>query len=147
MEKREWIFQIIAWASILAAVLALALFVTACGSSKPVVASENKTENRLANARETITDSIYLFKHDSVFVRDRGDTVFVDRWRCRIEYRAKTDTVYSRDSIYINRDLVQVSEVNRLTGWQNFQVWLGRILISLLVLTGVYLFIKQRLKW
>jgi hypothetical protein len=147
MDRKELVLRIAAFISILAATCVFVLFFTACKATKPVVASENKTENRFAEVRETINDSVFVFRHDSVFVRERGDTVFVDRWRSLIQYRSKTDTVSVRDSVYINRDVVAIKEVNRITGLQNFQIWCGRILLGIVSLIGLYLILKRRLKW
>jgi hypothetical protein len=40
---------------------------------------------------------------------------------------------------------METVEVNRLTGWQNFQVWLGRAFIGILLLLVIYKLIKRRL--
>lgn len=65
-------------------------------------------------------DSIHV--HDSIYVRDNGDTVFVDRWH----------TVYKdklvRDTTYINKtDSVQIPYPveKKLTRWQFLKMELG----------------------
>jgi hypothetical protein len=76
-----------------------------------------------------LRDSIYML--DSVFILEKGDTVFIEKYK--YIYRDKT----GRDSIYLN-DTIRVpypmevpgEPVNYITGWQNFQIWLGRILIA-----------------
>jgi hypothetical protein len=147
MDKKEFLFRTVSVPSIVFALVMLLLFLSACKSTTPVVVSENRTESRLNGYRETITDSVFVFKHDSVFVKHKGDTVFVDRWRSSIEYRSKTDTVHVSDSIYVNKNVVEVKETNRLNGFQNFQIWCGRILLFAGLLIVVYLLVKWRLKW
>jgi hypothetical protein len=39
----------------------------------------------------------------------------------------------------------KIIEVNRLTGWQWFQVWTGRICLALIAGTGIFRIIKNRL--
>jgi len=86
-------------------------------------------------------DSIYV--SDSITVREKGDTVFIDRWRKEyidrwrdsIQYVTKTDSIPYRVEVPV--------EVNRLTGWQNFQVYLGRILMLIVVIGAVWWKIKH----
>jgi hypothetical protein len=85
---------------------------------------------------------------DSVLVHSVGDTVYVDRRHTEYRYRYRTDTLTVRDSVYTDREVVvtEMVEVNRLTGWQSFQLWCGRILMGALVLTVLYKRFKDRLK-
>ena len=71
----------------------------------------------------------------------------------KLNYKAelKPDTVYlPQDSVIVDREvpvIVKVPvETNRLTSWQEFRIKLGDALIGLLVLFGVYSFIKQKFK-
>ena len=81
-------------------------------------------------------DSIYMY--DSVFVKDKGDTVFVEKYKYL--YRDKL----VRDTLYINRtDSVQVPYPveKELTKWQQFRmdfgVWaIGIVIITILVVVG-----------
>jgi hypothetical protein len=120
-------------------------FLAGCRPSKEF-ASDSRLE-RFAGLDETITDSIFIYLSDSVFIREKNDTVFVDRYHTLYKYRLRTDTLTRRDSVYIDRDVrvMETVEVNRLTGWQNFQVWLGRILAGTAVLFVIYKRIKRRL--
>lgn len=66
-------------------------------------------------------DSVY--RRDSVFVREKGDTVykFVERWRDR--YRIVRDTVYRGrvDSVAVER-VREVKVEKPLTAWQKFRM-------------------------
>lgn len=81
-------------------------------------------------------DSIYMY--DSVFVKDKGDTVFVEKYKYL--YRDKL----VRDTLYINRtDSVQVPYPveKELTKWQQFRMdfggWaIGIVIITILVVVG-----------
>jgi hypothetical protein len=121
-------------------------FLAGCRSSKES-ASDSRRLERFAGFSETITDSVFIYLSDSVFVREKNDTVFIDRYHTLYQYRSKADTLTVRDSVYIDRDvrIRETVEVNRLTGLQNFQVWLGRAFIGILLLIVIYKLIKRRL--
>jgi len=72
----------------------------------------------------------------------------------RLKYNAKTepDTVYiPGKEIYKYRDVpvyvnVPGPEVNKLTQWQVFQIWMGRIFMGLTVLVSLFFLLKWKLK-
>lgn len=74
-----------------------------CVSTRYVPVETVKTEYKT----NTVHDSIYVERvaHDSVIIREHGDTVFVDRWhtewRDRWRDRFQTDTLIVRDSIAV----------------------------------------------
>ncbi|WP_455996381.1 hypothetical protein [Phocaeicola barnesiae] len=75
-------------------------------------------------------DSIYMY--DSVFVKDKGDTVFVEKYK----YLYCDKLV--RDTLYINRtDSVQVPYPveKELTKWQQFRMDFGGWAIVIVVIT------------
>lgn len=70
-----------------------------------------------------------------------------------LKYKARTvrDTVYiaAKDSIIYEEVPIRVEvsvEVNKLTAWQIFQMWAGRLLFVLIALIIVYAVIKWKLK-
>lgn len=76
-------------------------------------------------------DSIYL--HDSVYITQRGDTIYRDRWRTH--YR----NVYVRDTTFIDkRDSIRIPvivEVDKPRSWiQKMEMNLYRVVILLLVI-------------
>lgn len=91
-------------------------------------------------------DSIYITKHqrdsifqrDSIYVREKGDTVIIYKDKYIYVYNTKTDTIFRNTTDTIT----QVVEVEReLTKWQKFRMdaggWaLGVLLI--LILFGVW---------
>ena len=123
------------------------LILTGCKTTG-LTTSETANRERFAETVKTKTDSIYIYRQDSVIVRIRGDTVLIDRWRLLYEYRNMTDTLRLRDSVYVDRriNVTETVEVNRPTGWQWFQIWCGRILLWILLAGAVYLVYKLRIK-
>jgi hypothetical protein len=76
-------------------------------------------------------DSVRLY--DSVFVKMKGDTVWLEKYRYLYRDRLVRDSIFRTDSIAVPYPVVEMQEVNRLTSFQSFQIWCGRILILLLV--------------
>ena len=93
-------------------------------------------------------DSVYIYQRDSIYIRERNDTVYIDRWHTLTAYRdrLRTDTLHVRDSVRVVVDNV-IERVQGQSSWASFERWCGRILILLLLLTGVYLFLKWKLKF
>lgn len=76
----------------------------------------------------SLRDSVYL--HDSTIVKERGDTVVIERWHTRWHDRFITDTLYRsrRDSISVPYPVER-----QLTKWESFCIGYGK------VMTGVTL--------
>ena len=78
----------------------------------------------------TKLDSVYLYEKDSIFVKQKGDTVWLERWSIR--YKEKL--IEKKDTAYINK--VEVKEVAvpaQLTWWQRWQIrsfwWLFGVVV------------------
>jgi uncharacterized protein with GYD domain len=93
-------------------------------------------------------DSVYVYHRDSIYIRERGDTVYVDRWHVQTAYRdrLRTDTLRVVDSVRVVVDNV-IERVQGQSSWASFERWCGRILIGLLFLTGVYFVLKWKLRF
>lgn len=88
-------------------------------------------------------DSIYSYFHDSIYIHQKGDTVFVSKFHDTVKYRnvLKTDTVNSK--FYINKE--STVYVNKLTEFQKGLMWLGGLL-SLGLIIFVVLKIRGLIK-
>ena len=65
-------------------------------------------------------DSIYF--SDSVLIQQKGDTVFNTKIKYRYINKLVRDTVNRFDSVYIEKPIEVVKEVNRLTKWQRWRL-------------------------
>ena len=65
-------------------------------------------------------DSIYF--SDSVLIERKGDTVFNTKIKYRYINKIVKDTVNRTDSVYIEKPIEVVKEVNRLTKWQRWRL-------------------------
>ena len=67
----------------------------------------------------TVLDSVYLYEKDSIFVKQKGDTVWLERWSIRY----KDKLIEKKDTAYINN--VEIKEVPvpaELNWWQRWQM-------------------------
>lgn len=88
-------------------------------------------------------DSIYL--RDSIFMQTKNDTVLIEKFRYLYKDRLVHDSIHLRDTIRVPYPVLDEVEVNRISGFQNFQMWCGRILlIALLVYLGLKVYRRFR---
>lgn len=89
-------------------------------------------------------DSIYI--HDSIYQKEKGDTVLIEKWHTRYIEKQVRDTL-----IQIQRDTIpqpypyEVEVPAQLSWWQKTRMHIGEItIIALLVLLGSWI---VRTKW
>ena len=85
-------------------------------------------------------DSIWL--HDSIHIKERGDTVMIERWHTQWRDRLRVDTIYqaTHDTIPQPYPIETVKLVEKeLNWWQRLRMWIGNVgLIALLAVGGYY---------
>lgn len=85
-------------------------------------------------------DSIWNYQHDSVFVKEKGDTVYKYVEHIRYRDRVKVDTLIKVrvDSVAVER-VKEVKVAQPLSGWKKFQIgafwWLAAAALALLIWT------------
>ena len=121
----------------------IAALLTSCKSVEyiqvPVVHTDTVYQSKLVH------DSIY--QHDSITIRERGDSVWVERWHTRYIERERTDTIYKsiRDSIpYPVEKRVEVPA--QLSWWQQTRLHMANILLWFLLLLAIIKFVKFKIK-
>ena len=120
---------------------AIALMCCACGTTKYIPIESTRTEYR----NNYLRDSIYL--RDSVFVKEKGDTLIIEKYRYLYRDKLIRDSIFKTDTIRVPYPVEVVKEVKKpLTGWQNFQVWCGRIAFALALLAIIYFVLKWKRK-
>lgn len=92
-------------------------------------------------------DSIYKYERDSVFVRERGDTVYkyVERVRYRDRYKVDTLVKVKVDSVTVER-VKEVQVEKPLSAWKQAKIGAFWWLVGLLAVALVYIFRKPILK-
>ena len=83
-----------------------------CKTQKSIQSSE-KTDNfnsstQINNSKQI--DSVYIFKHDSIVIQQKGDTVFSTKFLTKIMYlnKLKVDTIVKTDTV--RKEIVKYEE-------------------------------------
>lgn len=121
-------------------ILAVLVAFTACKTKTVYVPVESvKIEYR----DKLLRDSIHLY--DSIYIREKGDTVRIEKYRYLYRDKVIRDSIYLKDTIRVPYPVVEYKEVVKVNGWQNFQIWLGRILIGIILSFIAYKIVKRKL--
>lgn len=132
--------------SVIVAVLALTIvwLLSSCRSVKVIEKEVIKTDT--VNTLKLRIDSIYV--NDSIYIREvvKGDTVHIttDRWHTRWRDRILYDSIYiaQRDTVTVTT----TKEVPRkLSGWQWFQIWAGRLALLAIALAAAVVIVRKRI--
>lgn len=100
-------------------------------------------------ARMTQRDSIYV--HDSIYVREKGDTVYQYVEKLRYKYVNSVDTLYKYrtllDTMYIERrDSIRVEKpvyIEKPRRWyEKWLMWAGGMCCIALILLTLFLYLK-----
>lgn len=106
--------------------------IAGCKSHERVVVVETVRADTLRLSRN-IRDSVWL--HDSIYIRDKGDTMFIERWHTRWRDRTIHDTTYvsKTDSVPVPYP-VEVKVPRELSWWQRLRMHAGGVALSLLAI-------------
>lgn len=102
-----------------------------------------KVSHDTINIYNTRVDSIRFY--DSISIKGKNDTIFVEKFRYRDRYHKIHDSIYLSRTDTLTKVEVKTIE-KQLTKWQSFKLRLGGwsfgILLALIVGGAVYLFMK-----
>lgn len=79
-----------------------------------------------------------LYRNDSTIIREKGDTVFLEKYKYIYRVKELKDTVNVTDTITVVNTVEVTKEVNKLYNWQVGLMVLGGVAIAL----GGYKLIK-----
>ena len=118
-----------------AAVVFGLLLLTGCTTTKYVPVETVRTDTMKVTKYER--DSIYI--HDSTIVREKGDTMLIEKWHTRWRDRWMHDTVYqSRVDSVPKPYPVEKRVPAELTWWQQTRLHLANILLYALLVIGIF---------
>lgn len=124
-------------------VIAMAiLLVTACS---PRIVENIRVQRDTTYIERVQVDSLYI--RDSVFIREKGDTVFQYRERIRDRYRFIHDTtfIHRTDTLKVEKERLVEKQLSR---WQSFSIQFGRIAMIIFALAlaaaGVKFYLKLK---
>ena len=129
------------WQYILAIVAAWAAmaFLLCFGSCKTVAPCIPETITIDSVRVEYKLDSVYLYERDSIFVHEKRDTVFVERWKTRYKDVLKIQ----RDTVIDTKTEVQVQRVEVTPRFAKFCYWWFGITAFLMIAGTVLLVCKK----
>lgn len=91
-------------------------------------------------------DSTYIYQHDSIFIKEKADTIFVNKYVTRYKDVMKIE----RDTIWQENKVVEVKEVlveKPIAGVVKWFSWIGAFFVVLyLVKAGLWVYRKFILK-
>ena len=113
-----------------------------CGCKAKEVVTVERVRTDTLLWYSNIRDSVVV--KDSVYIRDGGDTVVVERWHTRWRERVVKDTVYKSrlDSVPMPYPVVKMVE-KELSLWQKIRMHAGEAVLAILG-AGVVLAIFRR---
>ena len=126
-------------------IMAAAIMMVSCKSVEYVPVIEHRTDTVYQS--KVVHDSIY--QHDSTYIKEKGDSVYIERWHTKYVMKEKTDTLYESrvDSIPVPYEVVKEVEVEKsLSWWQSMRMHIGGIVCWLLMILAIYGILKWR-KW
>ena len=111
----------------------IATMLLSCKSIKYIPVVTTKIEYRDNFVRDSI------IRYDSVFVKDKGDTLILERYKYLYKNRIVKDSIFINDTIRIPYPVEVMKQVKApLTSWQSFQIWCGRFALFTLLLACIY---------
>ena len=133
--KLDYIIQTIA-AALIAGML---IFFVGCKTidciPETIVKDSIRTEYKL--------DSTYIYEKDSIFIKEKADTVFVEKYITRYKDVMKIE----RDTIYQDNKVVEVKVEQYVPQWIKWLAGIGGLFIVLvLVKIGLWVYRKFVLK-
>jgi hypothetical protein len=86
-------------------------------------------------------DSIYV--RDSVYLRERGDTVFLEKWHTKYIERLRVDSFCKIDSVQVPYPVEVIKRVEKkLSWWQQTKMDIGGVALGALLLVIGYFGVK-----
>ena len=124
-------WSLIAFLFLLAAVLILG----SCTTTRYVTVPEYHTDTLIQNTVQK--DSVFL--HDSIYQKEKGDTVLIEKWHTKYRERLVHDTLYQHriDTVSVPVP-VNVEVAKPLSWWQRLRLHLGNIMLILIGAAVLY---------
>lgn len=112
-------------------ILILLIFTAFTGCKIIERSIDSKTIDTVKNSSKTALikyDSVFIYERDSIFIKTKNDTVFLEKWNTKIQKLIHKDTVIKIDTIFKIKNSVR-TEYQTITEEKKIYVkwlfWLG----------------------
>lgn len=112
----------------------LVFIAISCGTTKVIEVPVDRVRTEYIDRHSVDT----IIKNDSIVIREKGDTTFLEKYKYLYKYVYRTDTVLKTDTITKIQTVEVVKEVNKVKNWQIGLMVLGGSALAL----GGYKLIK-----
>lgn len=117
----------------------------------PVESVRTEYKDRVVAVHDTVRDSVLMlndvYRHDSVLIRMKGDTVYVERWHTlmlnsQLRNRAERSKA-AHDTLYVTRTdsvRVPVPVERKLTKWERVKMHFGTVsmvIAAMAIIAGI----------
>ena len=134
-DRQRALKRVIKYLIIWLVILMLLAWLTSCTATKVVEVEKVRTDTTYVTKWQK--DSVWL--HDSIHVKERGDTVLVEKWHTKYVEKQVHDTLYQAKTDSIPVPYWKIKEVPaELSWWQRVRLWLGNIVLLALLGVAVY---------
>lgn len=130
--------NVIKWLVVWMVILFVLALLASCRQVEYVTVEKARTDTTYITKWQK--DSVWL--HDSIHIKERGDTVLVEKWHTKYVESIKHDTTYiaTHDTIPQPYPIETIKMVEKdLNWWQRLRMWLGNmVLLALLGVVGYW---------
>lgn len=121
------------------------LLLFACKTGKELVQEDYSSTKSVVYNNKTTMDSVLVYKHDSIFIRQKGDTVFKEVFKTIFKDRVSHDTLKLVDTLFVEKNTKTTIAVNETNDLQKMLMYAGTIsIISVLVFVFVIIKLWQK---
>lgn len=117
----------------------VSLLLSGCASTKYVEVPVDRV--RIEYKDRTLIDT--LISHDSTIIKEKGDTVFIEKYKYLYRTKDVRDTINTTDTITKVQTIEITKEVNRINNWQVILMVLGGAAAAF----GLYKLIRLLKSW
>lgn len=125
----------ICYAMVFAAILAMLILCSGCETVRYVQVPVTHTDTLWKST--TTHDSVYV--RDSIHIKEKGDTVWIDRWHTLWKIKTAYDTTYisKTDTVGVPYPVEKLVE-RELSWWQKVKMRMGVLFMGLIGVVGVW---------
>lgn len=102
-------------------IILVSILLGGCASTKYVEVPVDRI--KIEYRDRTLIDT--LIRNDSTIIREKGDTVFLEKYKYLYKYVNRTDTVLKTDTITKVQTVEVIKEVNKVKNWQIILMVIG----------------------